>query len=147
MGYIYLPPLYRHSPGDGLHVVGMFSQTTPPPREKIPPVEDPGYNGSSNLRSSYRGLVLGVCDCGPTGWWFEYALCRSTLTFPPVVHDWVNKGLGISSRVCATGHIKDPVPLIEKSRVLCTSGRFPPSFIPQAIITRLNKLYDCMFSP
>ena len=27
---------------------------------------------------------------------------------PPVVHDWVIKGLGMSSRVCATGHIKDP---------------------------------------
>ena len=33
---------------------------------------------------------------------------RSTLTPPPpsVVHDWVNKGLGMSSRVCATGHLK-----------------------------------------
>ena len=50
-------------------------------------------------------------DCGPTGRWFESAFCRSTLTFPPVVHDWVNKGLGtsMSSRVCATGHMKDPV--------------------------------------
>ena len=37
---------------------------------------------------------------------------------------------------------------IEKSRALCPSGRFPPSFIHQIIIiTGLNKLYDCMFSP
>ena len=35
------------------------------------------------------------------------------LDFSPVVHDWVNKGLGMSIRVCATGHIKDPMPLIE----------------------------------
>ena len=54
----------------------------------------------------------------------------------------------MSSRVCATGHIKDPVPLIEKSRASCPSGRFPPSFIHQIIIiTGLNKLYDCIFSP
>ena len=46
--------------------------------------------------------------------------------------------------VCPTGHIKDPVPLIEKSRALCPSGRFPPSFIHQVIIiTGLNKLNVC----
>ena len=44
------------------------------------------------------------------------------------------------SRVCVTGYINDPVPLIEKSR---TSTRFPPSFLLQVytiIITGLNKL-------
>ena len=50
----------------------------------------------------------------------------------------------MSSRVCVTGHIKDPVSLIEKSRLLCPGGRFPPSFIHQVIIiiiiTGLNKL-------
>ena len=66
----------------------------------------------------------------------------------PCVCDWVMQGLGMSSRVCVTGHIKDPVPLIEKSRTSCPGGRFPPSFIHQVIvITGLNKLYDCMFSP
>ena len=70
-----------------------------------------------------------------------HKLYRSTLAFPPVVHDWVNKGLGMSSRVCATGHIKDPVPLIEKSRTSCPGGRCPPSFIHQVIIiTGVNKL-------
>ena len=65
----------------------------------------------------------------------------------PVVRDWVIKDLDMSSRVCVTGHIKDPVPLIEKSRAFCPGGRFPPSFIHQgSIITGLNKLYDCMFS-
>ena len=34
----------------------------------------------------------------------------------PVTHDWVIKGLGMSSRVCATGHIQDPVSLVENSR-------------------------------
>ena len=47
-----------------------------------------------------------------------------------------------------TGHIKDPMPLIEKRRGLSPGGRFPPSFIHQVIIiTGLNKLYNCMFSP
>ena len=37
--------------------------------------------------------------------------------------DWVNKGLGMSSRVCGTGHIKDLVPLIKNSRASCPGGR------------------------
>ena len=41
----------------------------------------------------------------------------------------------MSTCVCVTGHVKDPVPLIEKSRAPCPSGRFPPSFIRQVIIT------------
>ena len=61
--------------------------------------------------------------------------------FPPVLRDWVIKGLGMSSLVYATGHIKDPVPLIAKRRGLSPGGRFPPSFIHQVIIiTGLNKL-------
>ena len=47
---------------------------------------------------------------------------------------WVIKGFGMSSLVYATGHIKDPVPLIEKRRGLSPGGRFPPSFIHQVII-------------
>ena len=91
---------------------------------------------------SYRGLVVSVVECGLTGCRFESASCQSTMTFSPVVHDWVIKGL-MSSRVCVTGHIKDPVPLIEKSRTSCPSGRFSTSFIHQVIlITGLNKLYD-----
>ena len=38
--------------------------------------------------------------------------------FPPVLGDWVTKGLGMPSLVYATGHIKDPVPLIAKRRGL-----------------------------
>ena len=45
--------------------------------------------------------------------------------FPPVLHDWVIKGLGMSSLVYATGHMKDPVPLIAKRRGLSPGGRFP----------------------
>ena len=61
--------------------------------------------------------------------------------FPPVLRDWVIKGLGMYSRVYATGHIKDPVPLIKKRRGLSPGGWFPPSFIHQVIIiTGLNKL-------
>ena len=47
----------------------------------------------------------------------------------------------MSSRVCAIGHIKDPVPLVEKSSASCPGGRFCPSFIHQVIMnTGLNKL-------
>ena len=63
--------------------------------------------------------------------------------FPPVLRDWVIKGPGMSSRACATGHIKDPVPLIKKRRGLSPDGRYPPGFIHRVIIiTGLNKLYD-----
>ena len=64
------------------------------------------------------------------------AKLRKVSTLPGVqamVHDWVIKGLGMSSQchVYATGHIKDSVPLIAKSRASCPSGRFPSSFIHQ----------------
>ena len=54
--------------------------------------------------------------------------------FPPVLRDWVIKGLGMYSRVYVTGHIKDPVPLIKKRRGLSPGGRFPTSFIHQVFI-------------
>ena len=55
-----------------------------------------------------------------------------------MAHDWINQGLSTSSRVCATGHIKDPVPLIEKSRAVSRFW-FSSSFIHQVItITGLN---------
>ena len=42
-------------------------------------------------------------------------------------------------------YLYTPMPL---RRGLSPSGRFPPSFIrPVIIITGLNKLYSCMFSP
>ena len=67
---------------------------------------------------------------------------------PPLLRDWVIKGLGMYSCVYATWHIKDLVTLIEKRRGLSPGGRFPPSFIHQVfIITELNKLYNRMFSP
>ena len=66
----------------------------------------------------------------------------------PCLFNWIIQGLGMSSRVCVTGHITDPVPFLEKNRASCTGRRFPPSFIHQVnIITGLNKLYDDMFSP
>ena len=96
--------------------------------------------GSVSGRALDFGLI-GVSTCG-----FEsHQGPFRSLTFPPVLRDWVTKGLGMSSLVYVTGHIKDPVPLIEKSRGLSPGGRFPPSFIHQVIIithslTGLNKL-------
>ena len=67
--------------------------------------------------------------------------CHRDVGHQSVDRDWVIKGFGMSSLVYATGHIKDPVPLVEKSRGLSPGGRFPPSFIHQVvIITGLNKL-------
>ena len=102
-----------------------------------------GSRGSVSGRALDSGLI-GVSTCG-----FEsHQGPFRSLTFPPVLRDWVMKGLGMSSLVYATGRIKDPVPLVEKSRGLSPGGRFPPSFIHQVvIITGLNKLYNCMFSP
>ena len=71
--------------------------------------------------------MVGLFDCEPHRSAVQI-LCRSTLTFTPVVHDWVNKGHGMSGRVGAIGHIQYPVPLIEKSRASCAGGRFPPSY-------------------
>ena len=86
-------------------------------------------------------MLVDVFAYGPTSRRFESALCRSTLTSPSVVIDWVNKVLGMSSLFYATGHIKDPMPLIEKSRSSCPGGMFPPHFIHQVIvITGLSKL-------
>ena len=87
------------------HTDKYFSHSVPLRTRGI--IDPPTWDG-------HRGLVVGVFDCGPIGRRFECALCRSTLTFPSVVHDWVNKGLGMSSRACATGHIKDPVPHLLK---------------------------------
>ena len=95
-----------------------------------------GSRGSVSGRALDFGLI-GVSTCG-----FEsHQGPFRSLTFPPVLRDWVIEGFGMSSLVYATGHIKDPVPLIEKGRGLSPGGRFPPSFIHQVIIiTGLNKL-------
>ena len=95
-----------------------------------------GSRGSVSGRALDFGLI-GVSTCG-----FEsHQGPFHSLTFPPVLRDWVIKGFGMSSLVNATGHIKDPVPLVEKSRGLSPGGWFPPSFIHQVIIiTGLNKL-------
>ena len=46
------------------------------------------------------GLVVSVLVCELTSHHLDFP---GHLDFPPVVHDWVNKDLGVSSRVCATG--------------------------------------------
>ena len=65
-----------------------------------------------------------------SGWhvrlWTDRSVLRICLM--PEYFDLVYWYLGISRRVCATGHMNDPLPLVEKSRVTCPSGRFPPSF-------------------
>ena len=91
--------------------------------------------------------MVGVFDCGPTGQRLECVSCLPE-HFDSPIHDWVIKDLACPAvSCCATGHINDPVSLIEMSRASYPGGRFPPSFIHQVIIiTGLNN-YDCMFSP
>ena len=94
---------------DDQHVARLLSQTTPPPsiREKIPhPVEEPGIFDPPTC-GGHRGLVVDVFNCGPTGRRFGFCLVPEHFDFSPVVHDWKIKGLGMSSRVCATGHIEN----------------------------------------
>ena len=48
----------------------------------------------------------------------------SYFLFQPVLHDWCNKGGGMSYPVCGMVHIKEPLLLIDKSS-LCGSSGFP----------------------
>ena len=48
----------------------------------------------------------------------------SYFSFHPVLHDWCNKGRGMCYPVCGMVHIKEPLLLIDKSR-LCGSSGFP----------------------
>ena len=81
------------------------------------------------------GLVVSKLVCGTTMCLSSVCICLSPeadhLDLPPSGPDGVIKGLGMSRGVCATGHIKDPVPLVKKNKASCPSGRLPPSFIHQ----------------
>ena len=48
----------------------------------------------------------------------------SYFSFQPVLHDWYNKGRGMSYPVCGMVHIKEPLLLIDKSS-LCGGSGFP----------------------
>ena len=141
---------WHRAHGDGLLVVGLFFTNYSPSWEMIPLLRTRGY---VILWGSRDGSVGSVFDCEPMCCWFEssrgflVSSFRNISVSPPGLRDWVINGLGMYSSVYATGHIKDPVPLIEKRRGLSPGGRFPPSFIHQVIIiTGLNKLYNRMFS-
>ena len=62
--------------------------------------------------------------------------------------DVFDKWHGIFYMPILDGHIKDPVPLVKKSRASCPGGRFPPSFIHQVIIiTGLNNIVTVCSHP
>ena len=129
-------------------MAGLFFTDYPPSWEKIPRLRTRGY---VILWGNRGGSVGSPFDSGPKVLSVRVPPAELHISaFPPVLRDWVMKGLGMSSLVYATGHIKekDPVPLVDKRRGLSPGGRFPPSFIHQVIIiTGLDKLYNCMFSP
>ena len=96
---------------------GCFPRRSPN-REKTPPPPGLGTRGIIDPPTwgGHRGLVVGVFDCGPIGR-LSNLPCAGALCPPPqwFMHGWINKGIGImSSRFCATGHLKYPVTLIEK---------------------------------
>ena len=79
-----------------------------------------------NLRdSSDSKLIFRNCyqNC-----WYE-TLCGiyyCYFSFQPVLHDWCNKGRGMSYPVCGMVHIKEPLLLIRKSSP-CGGIGFPLS--------------------
>ena len=131
---------------DGLLVAGLFFTDYPPVGRRSPLLRTQGY---VILRGNRSGSVGSAFDSGPKVLSVRVPPAELNISaFPPVLRHWVIKGLGMFSLVYATGHIKDPMPFIDKRRGLSPGGRFPPSFIHQVIIiTGLDKLYNCMFSP
>ena len=77
-------------PGDGYTRGGaVFADDPPPPqREKITRLG----GGGSSWSGGWRVRL----------WTVSNMPCAGAIWFPPVVHDWVNKGL------CATGNIQIP---------------------------------------
>ena len=105
--------------------VAVISEDTPPLliREKTPPVEEPGrslWSGGWRVRLWTDRSAVRIC------------LVPEHFGFPPVVHDWVNKGLGMSSCVCMTGHISYLVTLNQREghRVARVAFLIIPMFSP-----------------
>ena len=61
--------------------------------------------------------------------------------FQPVLHDWCNKGCGMCYPVCGMVHIKDPLPLIEKSSS-CSGGSGFPLSLSEWSFTICPMLYN-----
>ena len=111
-----------------------------------------------NLPPGHDALLFSITSAGslimsgrtyPAGHIYTYQdPTRGTehLGFPPVLRDWVINGPDMSGRVYATGHIKDSVHLSKREGdCLPVVGFLLGSSV--IIITGLNKLYNCMFSP
>ena len=131
--------------GDGLLVAGLFFTNYPPIWEKIPPpCWGPGVMWSSGgagmaqlvARSTVNQCVVGSSPRGAEHFGFPPSALRLGNQRPWYV---------AYKRVYATGHIQDPVSLIEKRRRLKGWSVSSYSFIHQVIIiTGLNKLsYIC----
>ena len=68
--------------------------------------------------------VLSWCDGSSNQYLMVDPL--SYFSLQPVLHDWCNKGCGMSYPVCGMMHIKEPLLLINKSSP-CGSSVFPIS--------------------
>ena len=71
-----------------------------------------------------------------------YGLFSSVnFSFKPVLHDWCNKGCGMSYPVCGMMHINELLLLIDKSS-LCGDSGFPFSLSEWSLTIRLMP-YNC----
>ena len=116
---LYLAELFWDFPLEGCQMIGSMGmafswrgcslQTIPPVGRRSPLLRTRGY---VILWGKQGGSVGSTFDSGRM---YVVRVPPAELNisaFPPVLRDWVIKGLGMSSLVYATGHIKDPVPLI-----------------------------------
>ena len=106
--------------GDGLLVPGLSFTDYPPSWGEDPPCWGPGVMWSSGRTGVAQLVARSTPDWCVVG---SSPTCGTEhFGFPSVLRDWVIKGLGrpMSSLVYATGHIKDPMPLIAKRNIHTT---------------------------
>ena len=111
---------------------GCSLPTIPPP---------PLHERRSPLLRTRGYLILRGNRDGSAGSAFMHTVSRCVVASSPrgaIKGYWVIKGLGMYSRVYATGHIKDPVPLIAKKEGGC---------LPMVRFRVRNKSCNRKFSP
>ena len=99
---------------------------TPPTKLQTHPAHPP------TNRTTHTHSPAASCGDLYIGLWADTSLVQvlftglATSTFPLVPHDWVIKGLGMSSHVRVTWQIKDPMPPMPSTRVVhhCPGGGF-----------------------
>ena len=74
--------------------------------------------------------------------WMKHIYFIAVISFEPVIHDWCNKGRGMSYPVCWMMHIKEPLLLIGKISHVTAAGflsRYLSGPLPYVLSALLNK--------